>query len=203
MPANDYHFLTRWRVPAAAIDEVYAVLTDPEALPQWWPSVYLAVDPAGTLDGKPAYALHTKGWLPYTLRWTLTADEAEAPAHLKIGAHGDFEGRGIWTLTQDGPGVLVEFDWKLTAQKPLLKLLSPLLKPAFSANHRWAMARGEASLRCEVQRRRRPYDPAPASPPGPTTWEPWLALGVGAAVLVGVGLAVRGGIIGRARKRHP
>jgi len=29
-----------------------------------------------------------------------------------------------------------------------------LLKPAFSANHRWAMARGEESLRLELRRRR-------------------------------------------------
>jgi hypothetical protein len=36
----------------------------------------------------------------------------------------------------------------------LLQRLSWLLKPVFSANHRWAMARGEESLRLELRRKR-------------------------------------------------
>lgn len=44
--------------------------------------------------------------------------------------------------------------WQITATKPLLKLLTPLLRPAFSANHHWAMRMGEQSLRLELQRRR-------------------------------------------------
>jgi hypothetical protein len=46
-----------------------------------------------------------------------------------------------------------------------------LMRPAFSANHRWAMHMGETSLRLELRRRRAP-DAAAAgrvpAPPGPT-----------------------------------
>jgi hypothetical protein len=37
-----------------------------------------------------------------------------------------------------------------------------LFKPIFSANHRWAMARGEESLRRELSRRRTGLGLAPA-----------------------------------------
>ena len=40
----------------------------------------------------------------------------------------------------------ITFDWKIRADKTLLRLLSFLLKPVFAANHRWAMAKGLESL---------------------------------------------------------
>ena len=58
-------------------------------------------------------------------------------------ASGDFEGVGVWTFAQDGQSVAVMYDWRIRAEKPILRTLSFLLKPVFSANHRWAMARGE------------------------------------------------------------
>jgi len=54
----------------------------------------------------------------------------------------------------DGDWLNVTYDWKIRAEKPLLRLLSPVLKPIFAMNHRWAMARGEESLRLELLRRR-------------------------------------------------
>ena len=47
----------------------------------------------------------------------------------------------------------ITYDWRIRAEKPLLRYLSFLLKPVFSANHRWAMARGEESLKAELARR--------------------------------------------------
>ena len=63
-------------------------------------------------------------------------------------------GRGIWTLRQDGADVLVRYDWKILAEKPLLRDFSSIMKPIFGANHRWAMAKGEESLKLELARRR-------------------------------------------------
>jgi hypothetical protein len=45
------------------------------------------------------------------------------------------------------------------------------MKPLLAANHRWAMARGEESLRLELERRQAPDAAARArvpAPPGPT-----------------------------------
>src|SRR5438046_10102971 len=42
VPANDYHFVTHWRVQGS-IDEVAAILGDAPSLQRWWPAVYLDV----------------------------------------------------------------------------------------------------------------------------------------------------------------
>ena len=117
--------------------------------------------------------LHTKGWLPYTLRWEFEVVESRYPYGFTIVASGDFDGRGVWTFEQDGAFVDVTYDWRLRAEKPLLRNLSFLLKPLFEANHRWAMAQGEESLRLELARRRATSDAARAQvppPPGPVTY---------------------------------
>ena len=108
----------------------------------------------GDETGRHEIALHTKGWLPYTLRWTLTVTEPITDAGFALTAKGDLNGAGRWTFEQDGPEVVITYDWRVSASKPLLRRLSWLLRPVFSANHRWAMARGEESLRLELRRRR-------------------------------------------------
>lgn len=158
MPSNEYHFITDWRVEGA-INEVADILKAADELPRWWPSVYLDVKvlEAGDKDGiGKVVSLHTKGWLPYTLRWQFRVTESRYPHGFSLEAWGDFNGRGIWTLDQDGPNVNVTYDWKIRADKPLLRSLSFLFKPIFSANHRWAMARGEESLKIELARLQRP-----------------------------------------------
>lgn len=158
MATNDYHFITRWRVEGA-IEEVADILKDADSLARWWPSVYLDVRTikAGDHDGiGKVVSLFTKGWLPYTLRWEFRVNESRYPRGFSLEAWGDFTGRGVWTLEQEGEFVNVTYDWKISADKPLLRRLSFLLKPIFSANHRWAMQRGEQSLRLEIARRRAP-----------------------------------------------
>ena len=154
--ANHYRFITRWRLRATA-EEVYAILGQPLEYPRWWPSVYLTVRELrkGDASGKGREVrLHTRGWLPYTLDWDAKTVDTRPPFHIVITASGDFVGRGIWSLVPDGEFVDVTFDWKLSAEKPLLKFLSFVLKPAFEANHKWAMAQGEKDLELELERGR-------------------------------------------------
>ena len=58
------------------------------------------------------------------------------------------------------------------AEKGVLKTFSLVMKPIFSANHHWAMAQGEKSLRLELARRHAANDrlllAAIPAPPGPT-----------------------------------
>ena len=136
---------------------------------------------------------HTKGWLPYTLHWESCSTEADRPHRIAIRATGDFDGRGTWTFEPDGNFVNVTFDWQLTAEKPLLRYLSFFLKPIFAANHVWAMARGEQSLRLELARRQA-ATPAErnqiAAPPGPNkTSGLWLSFGALATLLLLIALA--------------
>ncbi|TIM60633.1 MAG: hypothetical protein E5Y52_28960, partial [Mesorhizobium sp.] len=46
-----------------------------------------------------------------------------------------------------GSGTHVKLTWQVIVERPILKLLAPLLRPAFAWNHRWTTPRGEAGLR--------------------------------------------------------
>ena len=157
MASNDYHFITKWQVQGTC-EEVATILGDAQSLARWWPSVYLDVADLAPGDPKTGtgrrVGLFTKGWLPYTLRWEFTVTESNFPHGFTIIPKGDFVGRGIWNLEQHGDVADVTYDWKISAEKGLLKSLSFIMKPIFGANHLWAMARGEESLKLELRRRR-------------------------------------------------
>ncbi len=172
--ASEYAFLTRWRIRGTT-REVTDVLAEATELPRWWPSVYMDVKELAAGDPKTGVGrvvqLYTKGWLPYTLRWSFTVTESDPPNGFKLVADGDFVGTGVWTFEQDGDFVAVVYDWRIRADKPLLRLGTPVFRPIFAANHRWAMARGEESLDLELRRRRATTDAerkAIPPPPGPT-----------------------------------
>ena len=116
--------------------------------------------------------LYTKGWLPYTLRWTLRVTEPLTDVGWALDATGDLTGTGRWTFRPDGPEVVVTYDWRVQASKPLLRRLSWLLRPLFAANHRWAMARGQEGLQLELRHRRQTTEEARRSipPPQPPTF---------------------------------
>ena len=171
---NDYHFITHWRVESTP-EEVSEILENAADLVRWWPSAYLEVEvlePGDERGVGKLVRLHTKGWLPYTLRWQFRVIELRYPTGFTLQALGDFEGHGIWTFEQDGAQVNITYDWKIGTRKPLLNALSFLLKPLFAANHRWAMARGLESLKLEFARRhaRTPEDAALVPPPPPPTF---------------------------------
>src|SRR3954471_18152706 len=203
--SNDYAFLTHWRVEGTC-GEVADILGDPLDLPRWWPSVYLRVDELRPADAKGLGGrarLHTKGWLPYTLTWESELIETRYPYGYSLTATGDFEGRGIWTFAQDAAFVDIIYDWQLSAEKPLLRTLSPVLKPIFEANHRWAMAQGEESLKLELARRRATSDAALRAippPPGPITYAAIALIGAGVAAAAGAIYLLRRAT-GRSRPR--
>jgi hypothetical protein len=155
MSSNEYQFLTEWRVTGEA-ETVFEILREGSQFPRWWPDVYL--DAKSMPSGRPdrigdRVELLTRGRLPYRLRWTAEVARLQPFESIEITAHGDFVGRGIWNLKPDGKELVVTFDWRIRADKPLLKVFSPLLKPLFSWNHRWAMATGLPRLKQEISRR--------------------------------------------------
>lgn len=148
MATNDYQFLTIWEISAPA-ESVFQLIESPVEYPRWWPEVWLAVkelDPGDANKIGSRFLLHTKGRLPYTLRWESQTIEKQYPHRLVLKATGDFDGQGIWTISHSESGTRVEYDWRLRAEKPLLKKLSFLMKPLFRWNHHWAMAKGLEGL---------------------------------------------------------
>jgi hypothetical protein len=45
---------------------------------------------------------------------------------------GDFDGLWNALLTQEETGVRVDLVWEVTVLRPILRLLAPLLRPAFT-----------------------------------------------------------------------
>jgi hypothetical protein len=150
---TEYHLVSQWRVPGA-LQDVAAILREPRDLVRWWPEVYLDIQVENQDAGGKVVRVHSRGRLPYTLRWSFREVEARWPHGATIEAWGDLAGRGVWTLVQEGPDVRATYDWQVRAEKAWLRQLSPILKPLFTWNHRWAMAKGEAGLRREMDRRR-------------------------------------------------
>lgn len=170
MSISEYHFISRWRVEGTC-EEVSDVLKDVESLRRWWPATYLDVQVLEEGDANGVgklVSLHTKGYLPYSLRWQFRVTESRYPYGSTLQAIGDLQGRGIWTFKQDGLLVDITYDWKVHARKPIVRALSLLLRPLLASNHQYAMRRGEESLKLELARRRaRTPEEAARIPPPP------------------------------------
>jgi uncharacterized protein YndB with AHSA1/START domain len=141
MASNAYHFEDHWHVPFP-IEKVYDVLARPEEYPRWWKGVYLSATPLDR-EGKRV-AVVARGLLPYKLRFTIESVMQEKPRLIAFRASGDFvTDISRWILEPRGGGTAVTLEWNPRVEKPVVKFLSPVLKPLFRWNHEWTMRRGE------------------------------------------------------------
>ena len=149
--SREYVFVDEWHV-AAAPEQVFAAIADARTYPDWWRPVYLDVE----ADGSPAVGQVSrqrfKGRLPYELRTRSRIVELDPPSVVAAEVDGDLSGHGKWTLTPTGSGTHVRFDWRVHADRPLLRLLTPVLRPAFRWNHNWAITRAMNGLEPYAQR---------------------------------------------------
>ena len=154
-PPVAFRIPTTWRV-RGRIEDVAKVLSEPEEFPRWWGDVYLSVKTLKPGDANgigQTVAVHSKGWLPYRLNWQGTLVENRMPTSWTVEATGDLVGRGIWTLTQTGDAAEVFYDWSVTSDRLLFRLLAPFFSRLMISNHKWAMSKGEVGLRAELARR--------------------------------------------------
>ena len=146
LPASrEYAFEDEWDV-AAPREVVFAAISDARSYPAWWKPVYIEVD----ADGEPAVGKesrqHFKGRLPYHLRTRSRITRLEPPHVIGADVDGDLRGTGLWTLTEIEGGTHVRFDWRVHADRLLLRLLTPVLRRALRWNHAWAIARAREGL---------------------------------------------------------
>jgi uncharacterized protein YndB with AHSA1/START domain len=141
-----YAFVDEWLLPGPP-DDVYGVLSCPRDYPSWWPDAFLEGegDDGPAAPGKRARLL-TRGKLPYRLRWELVCVEATPGRRLVSQIQGDFEGIGTWTIEPRESGSLVRLEWIVEVRKPVVRYLTPVLRPLFAWNHRWAMNRGRERI---------------------------------------------------------
>jgi uncharacterized protein YndB with AHSA1/START domain len=144
--SREYRFVDEWDVDAPR-EAVFDALADARSYPEWWKPVYIDVE----ADGEPALGKesrqHFKGRLPYHLNTRSRIVRLEPPHVVEGEVDGDLRGHGRWTLTElEGGGTHVRFDWRVYADKPILRALTPVLRPAFRWNHAWAIARAREGL---------------------------------------------------------
>ena len=147
-----YLFIDEWDVSAPP-EAVFAALADARTYPTWWQEVYLDVDG----DDDPAVG-GFKGRLPYHLHTRSVISELDPPRTVTADVDGDLRGRGVWTVTPTSQGSHVRFDWQVHADRKLLRVLTPVLRPLLRANHNWAIARAREGL--EPYARRTAVQPA-------------------------------------------
>ncbi|MGW2487340.1 SRPBCC family protein [Streptomyces sp. NPDC001606] len=137
-----YRFLSRWPLPGAAPDTVYAVLERPEDYPRWWPQVRSVT----RLDADTG-VITIRSALPYAMTCTLrTARRDPATGTLEVTLSGDIEGWARWTVTAEGTGTLVRYEQEVDVRKPLLRRLAVPGRPLFRLNHRLMMRAGHRGL---------------------------------------------------------
>jgi len=154
MGLHEYHLSSTWRIKGG-IQEVCQILGNTSRWTQWWSTAFSEVTElqAGDRYGQGSvFKIISHGFLPYRLHWEVQMREVDYPGRVYFTVSGDFAGRGLWNLQQEGDEVLMVFDWKVRTEKALLKRLGFLLKPLFTLNHRWAMRKGRQSLQGEVDR---------------------------------------------------
>jgi uncharacterized protein YndB with AHSA1/START domain len=151
--SREYVFVDEWDV-AAPREAVFDALADARSYPRWWRPVYIDVDADGEPELGKESRQHFKGRLPYHLHTRSRIVQLE-PGHVVAGeVDGDLRGSGVWTLSDlPGGGTHVRFDWRVSADKPLLRVLTPVLRPAFRWNHAWAIARAREGLEPYAQAR--------------------------------------------------
>ncbi len=158
MASNVFCFDESWILPEASPQEVWDVLARGELLAQWWRGVYLEaekLDPGSEPRVGARIRAKARGFLPYRLNFIIEAVELEPGRLVGVKTTGDFDGRWRAVLSPMGNGTRADLTWEVTVERPVLRLLAPLLRPAFAWNHRWTTPRGEAGLRAFLAERRR------------------------------------------------
>lgn len=161
--AGEYVFLDEWDV-AAPREAVFGAIADARTYPEWWRPVYISTE----ADGPPAVGVesrqHFKGRLPYTLKTRSRIVALDPPSRVEADVVGDLRGKGIWTLSERDGGTHVRFDWTVFADRPLIRRLTPVLRPLFRWNHNWAVARAREGLEPYARTRSGPARTGPGRP---------------------------------------
>jgi uncharacterized protein YndB with AHSA1/START domain len=143
--ASEYVFIDEWDVSAPQ-EAVFDALADARTYPEWWRPVYIVVESDGPPEPGRVSRQEFKGRLPYHLKTSSTIVSLDRPHGFEVSVVGDLTGKGVWTLTPADGRVHIRFDWRVIADRPLLRVLTPLLRPLFRWNHNWSIKRATEGL---------------------------------------------------------
>lgn len=155
MATNYYVFTDTFTVPCS-VDTAYQYIKRIEEYPRWWGNVYKKIEklkdaPPDTAGSK--YRVTVGGFLPYSLVIENEVTFVDRPNRIEFVAYGDLEGKGLWSFKPVAGGTEVTFDWRVAANKAVIRALSFLLKPLFRANHVYCVKKANEGIRRELQQK--------------------------------------------------
>lgn len=154
--AETFRLESNWEIDASR-RELLAVSRDPLSLASWWSAVFLRaelIEPGDPDRLGLTVRFHTKGLLPHTFQFTARITRVDPRGAVRIDTWGDFDGTCAVELRRSASGMAIGVVWQVNVRQPYIRPLVRLLRPAFAANHRWAMRRGREGLEAEIRRRR-------------------------------------------------
>ena len=159
--AGQYVFVDEWDVDAPQ-EHIFDILVDTRSYPEWWTPTYLSGESEGPPEPGSVSRVRFKSKLPFVFKATSRLVRVNRPHEFEANVEGDLRGVAVWTLTPRNGKVHVRFDWRVFADHPLIRFLTPVLRPLFRWNHR--MAIGQAVRNLEPYARRRAGLPAVGPP---------------------------------------
>ncbi len=142
-----YNWVSVWDIDAPR-PMVWAAISRAEDWPRWWPFVdSVELLRPGDADGAGAMChLVWRTRLPYRIRLEVETVDVKPEHSLWVRAQGDAAGEGTWKLTDAGGGTRVEYEWRISLDRPWMRWLAPLAAPLYRWNHDAVMAAGGTGL---------------------------------------------------------
>ncbi len=151
---SEYSFTSRWVAPVPAA-HCWALLEESLRTGEvpWWPAVRVDPLPDAPAVGRTVRLVVRSPW-GYELHLSLTLTALTAPHLIAADSTGDLVGRGRLELNERGAaGSALTWTWEVTLTRTWMRIVSPLLRPAFVAAHTLVMRRGERGLRAAIAER--------------------------------------------------
>jgi hypothetical protein len=156
MATNYYIFIDKFIAPCG-IETAYYYIKQIEEYPRWWGKVYkkiIKLKDAPPDEAGAKYRITVGGFLPYTLTIENEVTHIDRPYLIRFNADGDLQGKGVWSFRELEEGTAITFDWRVAANKRIIRLFSFLLKPLFKANHHYCVVKAKEGMENDLQLKR-------------------------------------------------
>ena len=120
-----FHFVTEWTFEAP-IEQVWALLNEPERFPEWWPGFEQAAKVSGDGEIGSMTRYRVRGDFGLAFDFTMQVKEKREPEHLRLMADGDFTGFGEWRLQSENGQTAVSYTWEVEVNRFWPRLLGRL-----------------------------------------------------------------------------
>jgi hypothetical protein len=126
--------ISRWRLEASPA-AVWQLLADVDCWPAWWPDVRCVARGAASPLGDVA-ELRWPSALPYAVRLRIKTIAVERPQRLDSQTLDGLQGMGTWLVDPAERGCVdLTYRWEVWLDRPWMRALSVLLRPAYAWNH--------------------------------------------------------------------